>query len=430
MAELFATQFPQNIDCTLIYDTEKKYYRPFTDTDFAGGAAGVDAFGRQRVSEPEMIFNSKQIFNNDPLYFDDIEESGSGTSSTYSKPRASSTLSVSASTAGKRTRQSFMRINYQAGKAQLIFISGILSKSGGGSGIIKRMGYFDDNDGIFLQRSGNIYSVVLRSSVSGSPIDTVITQGNWNLDKMQGNGPSGVNIDFTKTQILVIDFEWLGVGRVRVGFNVDGKIYYFHEFLNANNKDSVYMSTPNLPIRYQIVNDGTGIASSIEAICCSVMSEGGRENVATNGYISTDGTPITATKNFTNAILGIRLKDGFLGVTVDILDVSLLTTSNDNYEWRLIFNPSGFTGLSYSGVQENSSLEYAIPPNETHISGGYVVAGGYAQAKTDIQAESLKSLLKLGSSITGKKDIIVLACYPLGSSNSVVYGGINYREFI
>ena len=53
MAELFATQFPQNIDCTLIYDEGKKYYRPFKNTDFAGGAAGTDAFGRQRVSNPE-----------------------------------------------------------------------------------------------------------------------------------------------------------------------------------------------------------------------------------------------------------------------------------------------------------------------------------------------------------------------------------------
>lgn len=429
MAELFATQFPQNIDCTLIYDTEKKYYRPFTDTDFAGGAAGVDAFGRQRVSEPEMIFNSKQIFNNDPLYFDDIQESGSGTSSVYSKDRASTTLSVSANTAGKRTRQTFMRINYQAGKAQLIFLTGVLSKSGGGAGITSRMGYFDDDNGIFLRKSGNIIGVVLRSSVSGSPVDTVVTQANWNIDKMQGNGPSGVNLDFTKTQILVIDFEWLGVGRVRIGFNVDGKTFYCHEFLNANNKDSVYMSTPNLPIRYQIENDGNGVASSIECICCSVISEGGRENVATNGYVSTGGISITATNNFTNAILGIRLKDDFIAVTVDILDVSLLTASNDNYEWQLIFNPSGVNNLSYSGVQ-NSSIEFAIAPNQTHISGGYVIAGGYAQAKTDIQAESLKSLLKLGSSITGKKDQIILACYPLGNSNSVIYGGVNYREFI
>jgi hypothetical protein len=189
------------------------------------------------------------------------------------------------------------------------------------------------------------------------------------------------------------------------------------------------MSTPNLPIRFQIINDGTGVASSIEAICCSVISEGGRENVATNGYISTNGSSITATKEYTNAILGIRLKDEFIGATVDILDISLLTTSNDNYEWKLIINPSGFTGTSYIGI-ENSSIEYMIPANETHISGGYMIAGGYAQAKTDIQADSLKALRKLGISITGKKDIMVLACYPLGSSNSVVYGGINYREFI
>lgn len=429
MAELFATQMPQNVNCTLIYDKTREFYRPFTDFDFAGGQAGVDAFGRQRVSQPEMIFNSKQIFNNDPLYFDDIQESGSGTSSTYSKPRASTVLAVSANTAGKRTRQSFMRINYQAGKAQLIFISGILSKSGGGSGIIKRMGYFDDDNGVFLQKSGNIVSIVLRSGVTGSPIDTTITQSNWNIDKMQGNGASGIELNFSKTQILVIDFEWLGVGRVRVGFNVDGVTYYCHEFLNSNNKDSVYMSTPNLPIRYQIINDGNGAASSLEAICCSIMSEGGRENVATNGYVSTNGTSIEATKNNTNAILGIRLKDGFIGATVDILDASLLTTSNDNYEWKLIVNPSGFNPVSYTEI-ENSSIEYAVAADETHISGGYIMAGGYAQAKTDIQAESLKALRKLGSSITGLKDVIVLACYPLGTSNSVVYGGLNYREFI
>jgi len=430
MARSYPQQDIPHIASSYIYDKSIDKWRPIYDSDFSGGSSGSDAFGRQRVSKPEMIFTTKQIFNNDPLYFDDIQQSGSGTSSVYSKPRASTTLSVSLNTAGKRTRQSFMRINYQAGKAQLIFVSGILNKSGGGTGITSRMGYFDDDNGIFLQKSGNTVSFVLRSGTSGSPQDTVINQQDWNLDRMDGSGVSGRTLDFSKTQILVIDFEWLGVGRVRYGFNIDGITLYCHEILNANNKDVVYMSTPNLPIRYQIENDGTGAASSIECICCSVMSEGGRENVATNGYISTDGIPITATKEFTNAILGIRLKDGFLGATVDMLDVSLLTTSNDNYEWRLIFNPSGFTGLSYSGVQENSCIEYAIPPNETHISGGYIVAGGYAQAKTDIQAESLKSLLKLGSSITGKKDIIVLACYPLGSSNSVVYGGINYREFI
>jgi hypothetical protein len=110
------------------------------------------------------------------------------------------------------------------------------------------------------------------------------------------------------------------------------------------------------------------------------------------------------------------------------LDLSLLTVSNDNYEWQLYLNPSGINNLTYSGVN-NSSLEYAVAPNGTVISGGFSIAGGYAQAKTDIQADSLKSLLKLGSSITGRKDVLVLSCQPLGASDSIVYGGINYREF-
>lgn len=428
MAELFATQAPQNVNCTLIYDKTREFYRPFTNFDFAGGQAGIDAFGRQRVSNPEMIFNSKQVFDNQPLYFDDIQESGSGTTSTYDKNRASSTLNVSLNTAGKRTRQTFMRFNYQAGKAQLIFITGILKKSGGGTGITTRMGYFDDQNGIFLQRSGSTVSIVLRSYIDGTVSETVVSQTNWNLDQMQGNGTSGVDLDFTKTQILVIDFEWLGVGRVRIGFNIDGATYYCHEFLNANNKTGVYMSTPNLPIRYQIENSGSGVASSMECICCAVISEGGREEVATNGYASTNGTSVEATKNYLNAILAVRLKTGYIGTTIDVLDLSLITTSNDNYEWKLVLNPSGINNLTYSSI-DNSSLEYAVASNETHISGGYAMAGGYAQAKTDIQADSLKSLLKLGSSITGLRDQLVLACYPLGASNSVVYGGLNYREF-
>ena len=428
MADLFATQFPQNIDCTVIYDSDKKYYRPFTNKDFAGGLGGVDAFGRQRVSNPEKIFASKQIFDNLPLYFDDIQYSGSGTSSTYSSDTASSILAVSATTAGKRIRQTYMRFNYQPSKSQLIYITGVLKKSGGGAGIISRMGYFDDNNGLFLQRSGNIVSFVRRTSTTGSPVDNVSTQTTWNIDKMDGSGLSGIQLDFSKTQIFVVDFEWLGVGCIRFGFVVNGIVYYAHQINNANNLSEVYMSTPNLPVRYEIENTGSGVASSLEAICCAVISEGGAESVATNGYVSTDGSAVTATKNKLNGILALRLKNNCLGATVDILDLSLLTTSNDNYEWQLVLNPSGINSPTYNSVN-NSVIEYAVLPNGTAISGGFPLAGGYAQAKTDIQSEQLKAMLKLGSSITGLRDQIVLACYPLGASDSVVYGGINYREF-
>jgi hypothetical protein len=430
MADLFAVQFPQNVNTTLIYDTYKEYYRPFTDKDFAGGLGGVDSFGRQRMSNPEMIFNNKQIFDNQPLYWNDVEVSGSGTSTNYSANTASTTLSVSANTAGKRVRQTYMRFNYQPSKSQLIFMTGVLKKSGGGTGVVSRMGIFDDNNGIFLQRNGNSVSFVVRSSTSGSPSDSnSVTQANWNIDKMDGSGLSGITLDFSKSQILIIDFEWLGVGSVRVGFVVDGSVFYCHQFNHANLISGVYMSTPNLPIRYEIENSGSGVASSIECICSAVISEGGKEDLATNLYISTGNSAITGTKNQNNAILGIRLKSAYAGCTVDIVNLAVLMASADIYEWSLVLNPNIAGTFTYSDIT-NSALQYAIGNGSTNIaSGGTIVAGGYGNSKSEITGDQLKNLIKLGSSLSGVMDILVLCIYPLGANNVNCYAGINYRQF-
>jgi len=430
MADLFAVQFPQNVNTTLIYDTYKEYYRPFTDKDFAGGLGGVDSFGRQRMSNPEMIFNNKQIFDNQPLYWNDVEVSGSGTSTSYSSNTASTTLSVSANTAGKRVRQTYMRFNYQPSKSQLIFMTGVLKKSGGGTGVVSRMGIFDDNNGIFLQRNGNSVSFVVRSSTSGSPSDSnSVTQANWNIDKMDGSGLSGITLDFSKSQILIIDFEWLGVGSVRVGFVVDGSVFYCHQFNHANLISGVYMSTPNLPIRYEIENSGSGVASSIECICSAVISEGGKEDLATNLYISTGNSAITGTKNQNNAILGIKLKSAYAGCTVDIVNLAVLMASADIYEWSLVLNPNIAGTFTYSDIT-NSALQYAIGNGSTNIaSGGTIVAGGYGNSKSEITGDQLKNLIKLGSSLSGVMDILVLCIYPLGANNVNCYAGINYRQF-
>ena len=138
-----------HIASSYIYDASVDKFRPIFSSDFAGGKAGTDAFGRQRVSNPEMIFNSKLIFDNAPLYWNDVSESGGGTNSTHSTNTAAVTLSVSATTAGKRTRQTYMRFNYQPSKSQLIFMTGILNKSGGAAGIKNRLGLFDDSLPVF-----------------------------------------------------------------------------------------------------------------------------------------------------------------------------------------------------------------------------------------------------------------------------------------
>jgi hypothetical protein len=418
-----------HVSSNYIYDTLLEKWRPILDSDFGGGAGGKDAFGRLRISNPEMIFNSKQIFDNQPLYWDDIQESGSGTSSVHSVNTASSTLSVSATTAGKRTRQTFMRFNYQPSKSQLIFITGILKASGGGTGIITRMGYFDDDNGLFLECNAGIINLVRRTKTSGSAQDDTIPQSSWNLDKMDGTGSSRISLDFTKTQIFMMDFEWLGVGRVRFGFNVEGTTYYVHELSAANSLTTVYMSTPNLLLRYQIINDGTGIVSSINCICSAVISEGGREDLGTNLYLSTGVTAITAAKDQSNALLGFKLKSAYKGCTIDILDLVIYCSSVDSYEWKLILNPTVAGTFTYNDVT-NSPLQSAIGSGSTNsTTGGTVLAGGYGTSKSVSDTNALKNLIKLGSSIAGVMDTLVLCAYPLGSTSMTIYSSVNYRSF-
>jgi len=391
-----------------------------------------DAFGRVRVSTPKTLFDAKQLSDNAPLFWEDVQISGSGTTSTYSSDRASSVIAVTNVTAGRRVRQTYQRFNYQPGKSTLILMTGILNKSGGGSGIIRRMGYYDDNNGVFLQDSSGTYSVVRRTHVSGSPVDTVVSQASWNIDTLDGNGDSGITIDLTKTNILVIDLEWLGVGRVRFGFNIDGITYYFHQFLNANSLDSVYMSTPNLPLRYEIINSGTGIASEFECICTSVISEGDLDPLGINRYASTAGTHVDANvENIIYAILGIRLKSNYLSTTINIKNISLFVATADSLEWMLIFNPTVAGVFTYVD-ETNSAVQIARGALANTVTGGIQFDGGHINTvgsrseKTDID-----SILKLGSSVAGVQDTIVLAVRPIdGSINIDVEGSICWRELL
>ena len=239
-----------------------------------------------------------------------------------------------------------------------------------------------------------------------------------------------INLDFSKTQILIIDFEWLGVGCVRIGFVIDGVVFYCHQFNNANNLSNVYMSTPNLPLRYQIENTGTGPESSIECICGAVTSEGGKEEIGTNLYLSSGSSPVSVAKNQLNALLGWRLKSNYKGCTIDLLDTGIYCSTIDAYEWRLILNPVVAGTFTYNDVT-GEPMQKAIGNGSTNIaSGGTVLAGGYGTAKTASDTSSLKSFLKLGCSISGVMDTMVVCVYPLGNNALEAYASVNYRAFL
>lgn len=411
------------------------YLVSFFEAIRSGDSPSIDAFDRWRTSEPFTVFDSKQLNDNQPLFWDDQNVSGSGTSSSHSGNESATTMSVSATTAGKHVRQTFQRFNYQPGKSQQILMT--FSEFDTGTGLTKAVGYFDDDNGLFLQSDEGVLAFVRRSFVTGAAVNETVTQANWNLDRLDGTGvvnPSGLTLDPADAQILFIDFEWLGVGRVRMGFVINGLIIYCHEFLHANVISTVYMSTPNLPLRYEIENDGTAAADDFVHICASVQSEGGQDKTGLLRYASNENTLIQSnTAGTIYAIIALRLKTTYLDASVEIERLSMINTVADDYEWMLILNPTLANAVTFTG-ETNSALETAPGntgnPSNSTVTGGTFLDGGYVKSAGNSGAitQEGKNAIKLGSAIDGTRDEIYLCCRPL-TNGADIYGSITWREF-
>lgn len=393
------------------------------------GDMRYDAFQRLRVSSPLTLFDSKQLFDNSPLFWNDAETSGGGTGSSHSTATAATTLTVGATTAGTRVRQTYQWFNYQPGKSQLILMTGVLGA--GAAGITRRMGYFNAANGLYFELTGTTLNVVRRSSVTGSPVNTPTAQADWNIDPLDGTGPSGVTIDTSKTQIFAIDFEWLGVGSVRFGFVIDGLFVPVHQLRHANSLTTVYMSTPNLPLRYEISNDGTGAAASLVHICSAVSSEGGAEGNGILGSVTTAGVHLDADVADTlYALVGIRLKSTHFGARIDILDVNMMTETATPFGWQLLLNPTVAGTFAYADVT-NYAVQRALGATANTVTGGTRLASGFVASSVQARGAagvSLENARRLGSSIAGVADTIVLCVRPL-AANADIQGSINFREW-
>lgn len=391
---------------------------------------GIDSFGRWRVSFPESIFESAQNRDNDPQFWDEALETGSGIASVHSRDTSSSVFTSTANTAGKYTRQTFQRFHYQKGKAQVILLTGILQRDDSGPGVQRQLGYWDDENGLFFADVEGTMTVNRRSHVTGAPEDEVKPQHLWNVDKMDGSGPSRIRADWSKVELFFIDFSWLGTGRVRMGLEIDGQVFTVHEFRAANILDKVFMSTPDLPVRYQMITTDQSPVVTMETMCAAVMSEAGQEAIGPTRYKSTEGTHIAAAVADTvYAVFGIRLKADKLDTQVTLEAISMNNGANADFEWMVVFNPT-LAGDAVSWVnQTNSSVQTAVGLATAIVTGGVQQAGGFVSGGNSAGStrEALKTTQRLGAAIDGTVDEIFLCVRPL-SNAATIDGGIGWRE--
>lgn len=390
----------------------------------------LDAFGRFRTSQIATLFANKQLHDSAPLLWDDQEISGANTTSVHSTGLASTTIGTALNTAGFRCRQTFQRFNYQPGKSQQVFMTGAFGA--GVVGVSRRIGMFDDDNGLFFEQIDASFGVTVRSNVTGTPVNSPVLQASWNLDKLDGTGLSGVTLDITKSHIMVIDFEWLGSGRVRFGFGIAGRTVYVHQFDNSNSIFGPYMSTPNLPLRYEIVAGASSPASTLLCTCSVIMSEGGGDRVSLRTAVSTGSTGIAVPDIGTiYSILNLRLKGTHIDATIVVQHIEMLISAgaNDIGEWLLIHDPVvAGDALSWSNV-DGTSVQTA-PGNATNtVTGGQCVGSGYVLSARlgDSLQKDVPSILTLGSKIDLTPITVALCIRPI-TTTLVVHGTIEFNE--
>jgi hypothetical protein len=409
----------------------------------------IDAFGKLRVSNPYTLLDMKfpiqppsqtsssEYLNNSELICTRLVGSGVYTQTTTGNGLR--TISVDNQPAGTFTSQSRKYCNYQPGKSLLVLCSGIIIAGqvaglSSQTNVTTRIGFFDDYNGFYFQYDTTNMAVVYKSN--GVIIET-ITQSNWNIDTMNGNGSSSLYLDFSKTQLFVIDFEWLGVGRIRYGFYAFGKINYCHQILNINTLTAPYMQSANLPIRYELQGNGAGSTGALIQICSTVISEGGfnpqgRPFTANNGLpaannVTTAETPLLAIKGG-----GVN----YYHQNIIPLGVELLNTANTTdaiiYRIRLFLSPSPEPGtFTWQNVSNYSVVQYATTITSFTTTDSIILEEGYFTGKSSSSFNSLtdvfSNVIQLTADASNISDIIVVTAQ-IQSGNAKVACHIQWQE--
>ena len=395
-----------------------------------GDGANLDAFSRLRISGIDTIFDSSFQYDLQPLIYQELVANSA--TITHDANKVSAALTTAASPGSSAILQSKQYHRYIPGKSQLIVQTQVVGAAV--ANVVKRIGYFDVNNGIFLEQNGTTdLAVVRRTKVSGSIVDNRVVQADWNIDTLSGAGgaanPSGITLNLAKASILIIDLQWLGMGRVRVGFDIGGGIVYVHQFLNANILDVPYMQTANLPIRWESAGNGV---STMYATCASVNSEGGADKFF--GYqFAYNRASVTAGSGTQTYAFSVRPKATFNSIEnrmwIRPLAFDCMVTGNSPVLVEIYYGgavagvPSwGDLNATYSGLQ----VDTAGTP-----SGGVLVSSFFVASSTQSKGDASKNFsarypLTLDIAGTGYNHITV---YVTGQgATSACRPGLSWEE--
>jgi len=258
------------------------------------------------------------------------------------------------------------------------------------TGIRRRLGLFDEQNGFYFEDAGVLgadglpeYNVVVRTSTSGSLVENRVPRSQWNGDRLDGLGPSGITADATKAQMITFDYEWYGAGQIVVGFVINGYTYIVHTFNHGNVTTVPWSSTPFLPIRLELENL-TGVSGThyLYQGSNSLISEGEatKLGIAQNITGPVTGRTMVSANIFYNpyvALVALKLPTFFQAATVD----------NTSVFYKLVRNAT-LTGANFVNMPDaNAFTQYDVSATSytggIDIDSGFVIGGGGTGIRLD-----------------------------------------------
>ena len=301
----------------------------------------------------------------------------------------------------------------------------------GGTGQIK--------DGFILRAEGRTIQFVRISSASGSIVTHTLDRADW-YDPLDGSGPSGVNLDFTKVQMAKIDFAWYGAGTARLYFRLGGKEYLAARFDGSNIRTEPITGNPNLSTIYGIENlAAVGSTPNFKHWGLSVSVDGKKEETGRRFGVGVDA--VTVSGGAWVPLLSIRLKSSFsidgadakantLGYLTEI--VASISCSSRDARVAIIRN-SVLTGASWGNIPDVTGAGIAASMVEfdttaSAFTGGIPVYIKSISSGSETKFEVYKDELISFNSLGDTTPIITIAARPLAGGNGDVSGSLSWKE--
>lgn len=390
--------------------------------DPLGQGFSGDLFGRLKVSNPYTLFDSIHRYEQDGDFSDVVV--GNGSTVGFITAQSAATLGIGTEANASTIRESKRVFSYLPGKSVQVLQTFVFNPPK--QNLTQRVGYGSSENGIFLELKDSQLNIIKRTAVSGVSTTITVPQSQWNYDTLDGTGfstsnPTGIKLDPSKVQIMFSEYEWLGAGSVRVGFAIDGRFLIAHQFNHANILDGVYMTTPCLPVRYEILNTGITTSPSVmKQICVSVQSNGGYEKKVAETFVRRT-TAINVGTTYV-PIVSMRLKPGREDAIILPTKFDGLPLSNNVPYVIALFKNTTLVGAAFT-ASESPNVEYDV--TATSMSGGIPVDFTYAfgsnQSGGAVKvSESYNWDLQLGRTQSKVSDIYTVAARTISGTGDVV----------